>query len=161
MLSRSTHSNSYYWFVFSKKNTSFLRVHTEPKIKFLQIFRKSLLENVLEMLQTDFHQASITRNMIDDVPKLGYYFLMGFQFIYFCVKKASFWEAPVESQIEFLQIFRKTPLGNVFKMLQTAFNRATISRNMVDDVPKLGYYFLMGFPFIFFGAKKQVFGRLL
>ena len=114
------------------------------------------------MLQTDFHQASITINMIDDVPKLGYYFLMGFPFIYFCVKKASFWEAPVECQIEFLPVFQKNPLGNVLNMLQTAFHRAAITRNMVDEVPKLGYYFRMGFPFIFFRCKKkQVFGRLL
>ena len=45
----------------------------------------------------------------------------------------------MEAQIEFLQFFRKTPVGNVLKMLQTDFHRGPTTRNMVDDVPKLGH----------------------
>ena len=59
----------------------------------------------------------------------------------------------MEAQIEFLQIFRKNSLGNVLKILHINFHRASVTRNLVDDAPILGHYFLMGFQ-SFFRRKK-------
>ena len=121
----------------------------EAQIELLQIFRKISLWNVLKILHINFHRASVTRNIVDDAPKLGSLFSYGVSIHFFGVKNAIFWEATVEAQIDFLEIFRKTPLGNVLKMLHINFHRASVTRNIVDDVPTLGNYFHMGFPFNF------------
>ena len=119
---------------FKRKIASFWEAAVELQIDFPQMLRETPLGNVLKMLLSDFHWDPTTITVFDDVPKLDPYLPTGFPFI-FQRKIASFWEAAVEPQIDFSQIFRKTPLGNVLKMLQTNFHWAPTTGNMLGDVP--------------------------